>query len=471
MFSNINNQINIIPANKTFSRGYRLDPSQYNVITERIIIKAKTAGIPTPTMDELNCIESIYLPNRFSRNYTGDSNIGTPMLGTSTMLNMRLPKTSRIFTDKQKDADKLFIQPNDILVSRSGTVGTSVLCGKSYEGFIASDHCLRVRINDKYRGYIAAYLRTKYGFPLLEKDAHGKVIKELVESNIRTLPVILFSEILDDVNDLMYRATNLYDEARSLFDSVEEKLLKCLENYIPKTIQPFQNIVPFSSLHANRLDPHMHDPYTNYLYHATENSKNYVNLCDVASIWGTSRFKRHYLPEDNPNGIGLYSSTDIVRANLFPSKYISRTLNAKDLKNCTIQKDTILVPCSGAYGGVLGHGMLAGASMDGKAVTQHVLRIARKDSTSINLFHYIAAFLCSDKYGYHLITSTRFGKDIPEIDINALNRILVPRIDENDENEIGSLFYQASLLQEEANELENAAIHLIESYYESKTLS
>ena len=124
MFSNINNQINIIPANKTFSRGYRLDPSQYNVITERIIIKAKTAGIPTPTMDELNCIESIYLPNRFSRNYTGDSNIGTPMLGTSTMLNMRLPKTSRIFTDKQKDADKLFIQPNDILVSRSGTVGT-----------------------------------------------------------------------------------------------------------------------------------------------------------------------------------------------------------------------------------------------------------------------------------------------------------------------------------------------------------
>jgi hypothetical protein len=130
---------------------------------------------------------------------------------------------------------------------------------------------------------------------------------------------------------------------------------------------------------------------------------------------------------------------------LSPSKYISKTLNSKQLDKCVISTDTVLVPCSGAYGGVLGHGMLAGQLMNGKAITQHVLRIAaKKDSPAY--FYYVAAFLCSDNFGYHLMASTRFGKDIPEIDPNVLKR--------------------SSVLQEKANQLENTAISLIEQKYE-----
>ena len=112
---------------------------------------------------------------------------------------------------------------------------------------------------------------------------------------------------------------------------------------------------------------------------------------------GTARFKRHYLNEDNENSVGLFSSSDIVRANLSPSKYISKTLNSKQLDKCVISTDTVLVPCSGEYGGVLGYGMLAGPLMNGKAITQHVLRIAaKKDSPAY--FYYVAAFLCSDNF-------------------------------------------------------------------------
>ena len=126
-----------------------------------------------------------------------------------------------------------------------------------------------------------------------------------------------------------------------------------------------------------------------HIFRAMENSDSYYILGDIADVWGTARFKRHYLNEDNENSVGLFSSSDIVRANLSPSKYISKTLNSKQLDKCVISTDTVLVPCSGAYGGVLGHGMLAGQLMNGKAITQHVLRIAaKKDSPAY--FYYIA---------------------------------------------------------------------------------
>ena len=378
---------------------------------------------------------------------------------------LRLPDNNRVYIEKLQDGNKLFIQPNDILILRSGTVGTSVLCGETFAGHIASDHCLRVRINDKYRGYIAAYLRTKYGFSLLEKDAHGKVIKELVEDNIYELPVLVFENIREQVNELMYESVKKYDEARKEIQKVENELLLVLANYVPKNVEYDNHILSFNDLHINRLDPHMHDSYTNYIFRAMENSDSYYILGDIADVWGTARFKRHYLNEDNENSVGLFSSSDIVRANLSPSKYISKTLNSKQLDKCVISTDTVLVPCSGAYGGVLGHGMLAGQLMNGKAITQHVLRIAaKKDSPAY--FYYVAAFLCSDNFGYHLMASTRFGKDIPEIDPNVLKRIPIPRLETSAEKRIGDIFKRSSVLQEKANQLENTAISLIEQKYE-----
>lgn len=464
-YKRLENQINIISSFDTFDRKMRLDPSQYNIETQRIIRNCKNYTIPLCALKDLNCIEGMYLPNRFSRSYTQNMDRGVPMLGTSSMLNMKLPTDDRIFIKKIRDNKKLFIEHGDILISRSGTVGTSVLCGKSYKGFVASDHCIRLRVKENLRGYIAAYLQTCYGMALLVKDAHGKVIKELTEENISDLPIIYFKEKVADINAMMLQATELYDEARAKLQEVESKLNQEFSMFVPIESKDSINILSFNGLMINRIDPHMYNFYSNYIFREILRS-DYRLLGDIAEVWGTARFKRYYLDKHNPNGIGLYSSSDIVRANLSPSKYISRSLNAKEIAKCTIEHDTVLIPCSGAYGGIMGHGILAGKMMDGKAVTQHVLRVARK--TDDMNFYYIAAFLCSNNWGYHLITATRFGKDIPEIDPGVLKTIPIPKIPMYKQNEIGYLFKQASELQERANELENSAINLIESMYEDK---
>jgi restriction endonuclease S subunit len=465
-YNKLDNQINIISSIDTISRKYRIDPSQYNVETQRIIRKCKESNIHLQKMVEMGCIKEIYLPNRFTRAYAGINSTGVPMLGTSSMLNLKLPKSDRIFINKIRNSKKLYIEEGDILVSRSGTVGTSVLCGEAYKGYVGSDHCMRVRISDEFQGYIAAYLQSKYGMALLIKDAHGKVIRELTPENIEQLPVMIFDKHeIKMINDNMIRAKKLYDESRNLLLQVEVELHNKLKDLLPKQKPENHDIISFDSLMLNRIDPHMYNTYSNYIFKEIM-KKEYMYLGDVATVWGTGRFKRYYLSSDNPNGVGLYSSSDIIRANLSPSKYISKKLNAKELKSCLIDEDTVLIPCSGTFGGILGHGVLAGKLMSGKAVTQHVLRVKQK--TKKLYFYYVSAFLCSENWGYHLISATRFGKDIPEIAPEVLNQIPIPVIHEKEQKFIGDLFKKATILQEEANKLENSAIGEFEKLYEGR---
>lgn len=99
------------------------------------------------------------------------------------------------------------------------------------------------------------------------------------------------------------------------------------------------------------------------------------------------------------------------------------------------------------------------------------LRIKNRPDNSSMDFFYVAAFLCSYKFGYPLITATRFGKDIPELDPEALKSIPIPNIPNELQIRIGTMFRKSRDLQEEANRLENAAILEFERLYENSVES
>ena len=463
-----NPKAQIVSSLDAISRKYRLDPSQYYAETELIIRLCKTHGVKMLPLKETGCLNEAYLPNRFTRLYTKDAKVGTPMIGTSSMLNLRLPQDMRVFLRGIRNADKLYINDGDILVSRSGTVGTCVLCGKSYKGFIASDDCIRLRISPALRGYAAAYLKSQYGHALITRDAHGKVIKHLKPEDLEDLPIMMFDEkSVTAINDQMVRAKTLYDESRQLLSEIDSLLEARLGHIVPDS-RPESNhsIIASTALRMNRLDPHMYDSRSNHML--TEIVRHgSVPLGDIAVPWTVPRFKRNYLDKGNPNAVPLFSSSDIVRANFSASKFISRKLNTRNISLCRVKKDCILIPCSGAYGGILGKGILAGPLLDGKAMSQHILRIReRPDNQSMDFF-YTAAFLCSYQFGYPLITATRFGKDIPELDPEALKSIPIPKVPQELQIQIGAMFKTARSRQEEANRLENEAILSLERLYEN----
>ena len=462
----------IVSSLDAITRKYRLDPSQYYAKTELIIRLCKTHGIKLLSLKETGHLIEVYLPNRFTRLYTKDVKLGVPMIGTSSMLNLRLPQDMRIFLRNIRNADKLYIDNGDILVSRSGTVGTCVLCGKSYEGFIASDDCIRLRVDSDLQGYITAYLKSQYGYALITRDAHGKVIKHLKPEDLENLQIMMFDEnSIISINGKMLQSKMLYDESRCLLSKIDSLLDEYLDHIIPASLPEHNyNIIASTALRMNRLDPHMYDSYSNYLL-AEIVRHGSVPLGEIATPWVVPRFKRNYLNAQNPNAVPLFSSSDIVRANFSASKFISKKLNARNISLCKVEKDFILIPCSGAYGGILGKGILTGDLLDGKAMSQHVLRIKNRPDNSSMDFFYVAAFLCSYKFGYPLITATRFGKDIPELDPEALKSIPIPNIPNELQIRIGTMFRKSRDLQEEANRLENAAILEFERLYENSVES
>lgn len=448
----------IVSSIEAISRKYRLDPSQYNEASEKIIRCCKENHIKVSRLKDLGWIDEVYLPNRFSRAYTQNENIGVPMLGTSSMLTLKLPMDSRIILNDNRQKSELSIQDGDILISRSGTVGTTVHCGKSYNGFVASDDCIRLRVKKEFQGYVTAFLRSYYGQTLLVRDAHGKVIKHLKPEDVSNLQTpVLGEEKIKKINEDMLKVTELFDQSRLTLIKVDELLRKYFEDLIPQKIENDSfNIIGSINIFDNRLDPHLYNPHNEFLLTKIK-QKEYKLLGNIADVWGVPRFKRHYV--EGEKGTSLYSSSDIMRAKLNASKKISTKLNSRNISQCIIKEGTILIPCSGTYGGILGRGIRAGKTLNDKVVTQHVLRIKCKD-TDIDP-DYLAAFLCSKDFGYPLITSSRFGKDIPEIGPEYLKHIPIPVIDKNKQKEIGDLFREAINNQDSANELEESILNFL----------
>lgn len=442
------------------NRDNRLDPSRYNERGEAMNRHLKQLGIDLPCLKELEAFKEVYLPNRFSRIYLDDEDSGLPMLGTSTMLMARLPTDTRIRVEGDPARSPLRIQSGDILISRSGTVGTTVLCGDSYSKHVASDDCFRVRVEKSISGFITAYLQSPFGKTLLVRDAHGKVIKHLKDHDIKNIRIpIIQKPTLSKINKLMIDSMKCIDIARNSFDEGEVELCNLLgvqskddnkSHWLNRKNKTFlKNSV---ALFNYRLDPHFFYPNINDL-RSKFTTLPHKTLGKIAEVWGVGRFKR--LRADEGHGTPLFSSGDIMRTILTPSTHISSERNSKNIKQCLIREGTILIPCSGALGGILGRCVRSGKKLHGQAVSQHSLRIQVTDPDFIS--DYVVAFLSSLTFGYPIITAFRYGKDVPELNPDDLKTIPIPKLPKPEQKKVAQYISIAYTNIDRANELEDEA--------------
>ncbi|MRS05356.1 restriction endonuclease subunit S, partial [bacterium] len=339
----------IVSSAEVANRDNRLDPSRYSRVGEGILRHIELLGLATPSIGDLPEFVGIYLPNRFTRVYLDDPSYGVPMLGTSSMFMARLPVDSTIRMNSKSSA--LWIKEGDILVSRSGTVGTSVLCGKSYTGHIASDDCFRLRLQETIRGYVAAYLQSSIGTILLARDSHGKVIRHLKDFDIKRVIVPLIDpNKLKRINGLMIDSASLVDDARESLHACERATNEVLGVPSRKDLRHLwlncdngSFVKSSEMLASSRLDPHFNDPGIDHLRNLFALRKHRA-LGKIADVWMPNRFARP--PADSGYGVPFYSSADIMRTRRLPSSTIS-TRAERYLKQCIVKKGTILICRSG----------------------------------------------------------------------------------------------------------------------------
>lgn len=210
-----------------FTQDYRLDAHFYNPMAKLIV---ENITKHCPKYDNLfNVADCSFRGSRSTRNYV-DKNNGIAFLSGKNIIQIR-PDFKYISKSETANLDDMLLLEGQILISRSGTLGRTVLIYKNYEGFAASEHLIRVKPDAKVidSGYLYAFLSSDYGYHQLLRYKHGAVIDEITEDQISQSVIPLPSDKQQkEIGDLVRKAYELRAEAIKLEDEAQELLTQAL---------------------------------------------------------------------------------------------------------------------------------------------------------------------------------------------------------------------------------------------------
>lgn len=102
----------------------------------------------------------------------------------------------------------LRLKANEILISRSGSIGRVIYVTKRFEGVIGSDDLIRVQIPDeKLRYYVYQYLRSKAGQDQMKKNEYGSIQQHLEAPHIRRI-LIPIPDNFEKIDEIIQKSKN-----------------------------------------------------------------------------------------------------------------------------------------------------------------------------------------------------------------------------------------------------------------------
>lgn len=452
----------------------RLDASFYadEAIAARRIVEDSGFGIQP--LGNSMITKEIFNLYRFKRIYTNDPGKGWPYLSASEALMFRPQSERWIARDKApKQAKKHFAKEGWLLISCSGVVGRCVLVMKHLEKFFLTHDLIRV-VSTIPSGYLYALLSTWMGQALMRKEQYGMTVTHLEPHHVEKLPVPLIPEKKQqEIHQQILKAYRLRDEANDLLDQAERRLYSELglpqfdESKVPYLTTPDPELeerklkvfaMKASEL-ADRFDVSFHLPIVKACVEQMRKGKyKLMQLGEVADPYVAPRFKRVYV--ESEYGIPFLQGSHIPLMKPYDLKYLSRRAH-KDLSRWIIKEGWVLVTCSGTIGRVA----ITPKQLDGWAASQHIERIISKGSR----LHagYIAAFLMTP-YGQHQLTSKVYGGVVDELTEEDTAAVWLPDVPPNVHEKIGKLVVSAFEKREEANQIEDGAVKVLEKLIDKK---
>lgn len=213
-------------TSKQISSHFKRFDAQYQIGSTEL--SKDIRGSKTVKIGEL--AKSIFVGNRGKRHYVKE---GLPFLSSSDMMLFNPLKYSTPISFKTPNIQGLLVHKDDILISRSGTIGNTVIVSEILDGKAVSEHALRLVIDaDKISPqYVFCYLNTQHGKRTLESLAYGSVIITLGEEFVADidLPIIAtdkinrITELIKTYQEFIDKSTLLENNAVSMVESEIEK--------------------------------------------------------------------------------------------------------------------------------------------------------------------------------------------------------------------------------------------------------
>jgi len=393
---------------------------------------------------------------------------GTAFLTATQMFDIRPAPRKWLAPAKTSDLSGRYVERNWILVTCSGNVGDSIFSYTPHLNTIISHDLLRVVVEDEsQRGYLYAFLRSRFGRAMMQSSQYGSIIKHLEPEHVQDIPVVLAAKGLrDNVNEKISRAFQLRDEAFVLTRNAEARFDIGLG--VKPGVEADEAAYSVSSREMfgrrRRLDAYHFNPTAERALGALRSSGKAIDdlRSIVDRIFGVPRFKHVYAEV----GIPYLDSEDIFKVNPEIGKFIPEA-KKRDAEAYYVKRGWLLMACSGQLYGTNGSVVLADGWHEGKIVSNHVVRIVPRTNAKAARAGYLQMALGHPVYGRPLVLRLAFGTEVPEIGPEDLADFPVVRLPPDDENAIADAVERASELRRDANEAEDHAVQLVEQHVEA----
>lgn len=447
-----------LPASMMFGADRRMEAGTYLAagFATRQAIAAKLEGWVA-----LHEIANVSQPNRL-KGILVDSDYGVPFLAATQVFDIEPTPRKWLSRNKTPNIQSFYVEQGTILLTRSGTVGRSIVSQKKHENVIISDDLLRIRLtNPNDKGWLFAYLRSPSVMAMLQSAHYGHVIKHLEVSHVNALPVVTISDELkskfcEDVASIV----DMREEADRLVASFRKMLSDRfhLDQIEVKGVHHSTASLSALAGRRRRFEASYHSYRAQSLVQALAlNSVKMDRLGDVTErVWWMTRFSRNF----GDTGVPYMSSDDLFSLSQPETKKIF-TDPIPNYSDFFVKQGWLLMACSGQTYGLNGSVTLATKHDESFFFTHDLIRIS-PNSDRIRS-GYLYAFLSHPDIGQLLAKRAAYGSSIPHIDPTDVEEIPLARLPHDIENNIADMAERASQLRADAAELERETVSRAEA--------
>ena len=202
--------------------------SQYNIGTKIIEAEINNLGVKVVKLSTL--LKDIRIGNRSKRLYVDD---GIPFLSSSDILLANPLRGCKHISYRTPDLSEMIVKKGTILISRSGTVGNTVIVGDNLNNVAISEHAMKLVTDTSViePEYIFAFFNSSLGKKYLQILPYGSVIITLGEEYVGKMLIPMLDEgIRNSIIQLIKQYTSCCDKS----SIIENQAIDLIETEIEK---------------------------------------------------------------------------------------------------------------------------------------------------------------------------------------------------------------------------------------------
>ena len=231
--NNIKNSANVNAFSVKLSNlAGRVDASYHLHTVDKIVENIKKYAKEVTTIGDERISKQIILAGVFKRTYV-EEEYGYPFLGGKeiTQLSPKIEKYLSKPIHKKRYEKELKVTENTILVTDRGTIGTTTIVPRHWNGYAVSQNVLKlVPANSNIAGYIYIFLNSEWGTELIRRQTYGSVVDMIDNNSLSSveIPLLKNQDIQNRINDLALKANQKRYEAYIL----EQEALKIMNEEV-----------------------------------------------------------------------------------------------------------------------------------------------------------------------------------------------------------------------------------------------